>query len=404
MDVSINPNEDPDLFFCYNKLKQVSRSFAAVIIQLNGEVRDAICIFYLVLRGLDTVEDDMAFPEDKKIAELRQFYKHLDEPGWCMEGVGYEHEKHLLEHFHHVISVYHRLPQYLQEPIADICHRMGDGMADFISLEDVETTDQYELYCHYVAGLVGHGLTSLFAASGLENSHIADDMTAANSMGLFLQKTNIIRDYLEDIVEVPPRMFWPKDIWGNFTDDFHSFKHGNNSEAAVGCLNAMITDALKHIPDCLQYLEQLHEPSVFMFCAIPQVMAIASLTELYNNPKVFTGVVKIRKGQACQILLSCTDLVNVRKLFHKFCVELRQKLSPTDPSYEKTKQILVDVTAQNLSVLEREGVDMNDTSITRKLITRYEAVGGAFLYSVVDSLSSFWRATPEEEEEEEEEQ
>jgi len=31
------------------------------------------------------------------------------------------------------------------------------------------------------------------------------------TMGLFLQKTNIIRDYLEDIEELPaPRMFWPK--------------------------------------------------------------------------------------------------------------------------------------------------------------------------------------------------
>lgn len=32
-----------------------------------------------------------------------------------------------------------------------------------------------------------------------------------------LQKTNIIRDYLEDINEIPaPRMFWPHEIWGKF--------------------------------------------------------------------------------------------------------------------------------------------------------------------------------------------
>lgn len=32
-----------------------------------------------------------------------------------------------------------------------------------------------------------------------------------------LQKTNIIRDYLEDINEIPaPRMFWPREIWGKY--------------------------------------------------------------------------------------------------------------------------------------------------------------------------------------------
>lgn len=30
----------------------------------------------------------------------------------------------------------------------------------------VETVKEYDLYCHYVAGLVGIGLSKLFAASG----------------------------------------------------------------------------------------------------------------------------------------------------------------------------------------------------------------------------------------------
>ena len=38
---------------------QVSRSFAAVIRQLPSELAVDILIFYLVLRALDTIEDDM---------------------------------------------------------------------------------------------------------------------------------------------------------------------------------------------------------------------------------------------------------------------------------------------------------------------------------------------------------
>jgi len=65
-------------------------------------------------------------------------------------------------------------------------------------------------YCHYVAGLVGIGLSQLFAASGLEREEVGEDHHLANSMGLFLQKTNIIRDYLEDIVQ--GREFWPREV------------------------------------------------------------------------------------------------------------------------------------------------------------------------------------------------
>ena len=65
-------------------------------------------------------------------------------------------------------------------------------------------------YCHYVAGLVGIGLSRLFSASELESAEVGQDHALANSMGLFLQKTNIIRDYLEDILQ--GREFWPKEV------------------------------------------------------------------------------------------------------------------------------------------------------------------------------------------------
>ena len=50
----------------------------------------------------------------------------------------------------------------------------------------------------------------MFAASGLEREEVGEDHHLANSMGLFLQKTNIIRDYLEDIVQ--GREFWPREV------------------------------------------------------------------------------------------------------------------------------------------------------------------------------------------------
>ena len=44
--------------------------------------------------------------------------------------------------------------------IADITRRMGAGMAEFIEKE-VESVDDFDTYCHYVAGLVGIGLSKV---------------------------------------------------------------------------------------------------------------------------------------------------------------------------------------------------------------------------------------------------
>ena len=52
-------------------------SFAIVIQSLPAELRDVVCIFYLVLRALDTVEDDMAIAVDVKVPILRSFHENI---------------------------------------------------------------------------------------------------------------------------------------------------------------------------------------------------------------------------------------------------------------------------------------------------------------------------------------
>ena len=120
-----------------------------------------------------------------------------------------------------------------------------------------------------------------------------------------MQKTNIIRDYLEDINEIPKsRMFWPREIWGKYADKLEvyksisllpfaldnlnlilsfnliwlfrlcavqDFKYEENSVKAVQCLNDLVTNALNHVEDCLKYMSNLRDLSIFRFCAIPQV-------------------------------------------------------------------------------------------------------------------------------------
>lgn len=223
--------------------------------------------------------------------------------------------------------------------IAEMTNRMGVGMAKFIETE-VLTVEDYNEYCHYVAGLVGLGLTRLFHASGLE-SFQPDDLS--NSMGLFLQKANIIRDYLEDINEIPaPRMFWPHEIWGKFGTRLEDFKLEENSENAVRCLNAMITNALTHATDCLKYIEANKDESNLRFCAIPQIMAIGTLAECYNNINVFRGVVKIRRGITAKVMQTKT-ISDVYGTFFDFSRKIAEKIGENDDSASATRKHIEDI-------------------------------------------------------------
>lgn len=343
---------DADIAFCDDMLGKVSRSFAAVIRQLPYPLCLDICIFYLVLRALDTVEDDMEAyrgKESEKRDELLSFgEKRLSDPNCSIRDVGSGDERLLVENFGAVARVFLRLEASSQKVIRDITDQMGAGMAEYVAADLAQgTTDvaSYNKYCHKVAGLVGEGLTRIFVASGAEKQDLSGqgehvwpfcappttpggNLGLANSMGLFLQKTNIIRDYLEDFVD--GRAFWPQTIWrkhtktGNLGEFARPTAHGAGlllrvpgpagkvlakgvGVQALLCLNELVADALELVPDSLEYLERLRTPSIFRFCAIPQIMAIATLAECFDNPKLFTGVVKIRKGLTARLICSCVD-------------------------------------------------------------------------------------------------
>uniref|UniRef100_A0A7S0ZHI8 squalene synthase n=1 Tax=Timspurckia oligopyrenoides TaxID=708627 RepID=A0A7S0ZHI8_9RHOD len=322
--------------FCYEYLGKVSRSFAMVIMELDDELRDPVCIFYLVLRALDTVEDDTAKDSQARIDLCTQFYKKLELPEWSTSEYGYAHEKELLEQFSAVLACFGSLPEKYRKVISDITRRMGKGMAEHIHDKECISVADYDQYCFYVAGLVGIGLSSMFVASGREDRFFVENDHLSISMGLFLQKVNIIRDYLEDIHDA--RTFWPREIWSEFspTGELSAFKHPEYRMEAVECLNAMITDALRHVPDCIQYMSRIQNSFVFNFVAIPQVMAIGTLAECFNNPLVFEGIVKLRRGLTAKLVMKTKTMSALFKLYFDFAMNMKKKCQVADASYELT--------------------------------------------------------------------
>jgi hypothetical protein len=152
-------------------------------------------------------------------------------------------------------------------------------------------------------------------------------------MGLFLQKTNIIRDYLEDYVD--GRAFWPQEIWKQYTvsknGGLGEFADKKNISRSLHCLNHLITNALECVPECLEYLDLLKTDEVFRFCAI-------------------------RKGMAASLILDTNDVVGVHKWFSTFAKSILSRIPSNDPNAEKTRcicQTIVKLTNKEATVAKR---------------------------------------------------
>ncbi|KAJ6569401.1 isoprenoid synthase domain-containing protein [Mycena capillaripes] len=342
---------------CWEFLDMTSRSFSAVVKELEGDLARVVCLFYLVLRALDTIEDDMTLPASVKQPLLRNFDTHSVTPGWTFTGSGPdEKDRQLLVEYDVVVAeLAHLQPEY-RDVILEIAVKMGRGMADFVARSEsekkttpyLETIAEYDLYCHYVAGLVGEGLSLLFPASKKESPILATQLGLSNNMGLLLQKTNITRDFREDVEE--RRYFWPREIWGDrerYGGGFAapeemclplgvaqlSVAQEQQQRRALHVLSAQILDALRHAPASLDYLRLLKNQSVFNFVAIPATMAIATLELCFMNPRVFKGNVKIRKAVAAELIMRSANPREVGLIFVEYARRIHARADPADPNF-----------------------------------------------------------------------
>ncbi|KAM5470849.1 bifunctional farnesyl-diphosphate farnesyltransferase/squalene synthase [Microsporum audouinii] len=333
-------SETPTEKKCYEFLKLTSRSFYAVIMELHPELLMPICLFYLVLRGLDTVEDDTSIPLDSKEPLLRGFKDILEEDGWSFTGNRPEEkDRELLVQFHNVITEFKKIKPAYKAIIKDIADKMGNGMADYARRgerdeEIVKTIDDYDLYCYYVAGLVGEGLTRLFVEAGFARPELLDRPELFISMGRFLQKTNIIRDVREDHDD--KRRFWPREIWSRHVKEFGDLFKPEFRHQALNCSSDMVLNALSHVEHCIYYLSALREQSVFNFCCIPQTMAISTLELCFRNGTMFERNIKITKGTACRLMIDSTQNVRVAcDVFRRYARAIHQKNTSRDPNFLK---------------------------------------------------------------------
>jgi farnesyl-diphosphate farnesyltransferase len=161
-------------------------------------------------------------------------------------------------------------------------------MAEFVSSADsddagfvtsLDTTEDLDRYCYYVAGTVGHMLTALFGqVTPPILEHDYERMKSlATSFGLGLQLTNIIKDVADD--RERGHNYMPRQlclIAGIEPKDVQNGKYVSESREVV---RALVEKAQGHLCDALEYSMCLprKQRGIRAFCLTSLFFAVQTL-------------------------------------------------------------------------------------------------------------------------------
>ncbi len=259
-------------------LLKVSRTFALTIPMLPKNLQDVIANAYLLCRIADTIEDDKSLNNENKIKWLNlfsDFFKSdLSDESTLKELLSMQsfikdsanpYEFNLFKELDLCIN---RLLSFKKEEIYIVkkgVSILSSGMAYHLEHSVINTQDDLDTYCYYVAGVVGEFLAFLFInAKTTDDEKVLKDN--AISFGLGLQLTNIIKDRYED--KERNVEFLTKEML---------------SKSSKLCDEICI--AKGHLSDAISFIKAIHkkEKGLRAFCLLNVLMAIETLNLLAKN-------------------------------------------------------------------------------------------------------------------------
>src|SRR5262245_3966518 len=275
-------------------LEGVSRTFALTIPQLPATLYRVISNAYLLCRIVDTIEDEPLLEGTRKSYFCQQFLRALD-GGKNAESFGRqlsaslskqtpaaEHE--LIRNAPRVIQITRGFSAAEREALQHCVRVMAHGMTQFQLRHEkhgLQTLEDLDLYCYYVAGVVGQMLTRLFCLHSREiaESHHAL-MALADSFGQGLQMTNILKDVWEDYQI--GACWLPRQIFAEEGFDLRDLtKAGEQQEFRRG-IHRLVGIAHGHLRNALTYtlLIPRQEVGIRNFCLWAIGFAVLTLRKI----------------------------------------------------------------------------------------------------------------------------
>lgn len=292
-------------------LPKVSRTFAPTIRLLPNKLSQWVTVAYLLCRIADTIEDDVHLDKDEK-QRLLQEYANIFTKGAKTHKENFlsgiqnipEHstDVSLAKNLDKVISVYQTFNTAVRKQISIWVVEMSLGMKKFAQerskkkFQFLRSMKELDEYTYYVAGTVGHMLTSLFA-------HFSKKITPpivkrleqfSESFGKGLQLVNIIRDMKGDLRR--GQSYIPDEILKKYRLNRQSIFKAEQHEQAEKLFNELIQTAVGHLDRALDYIITLpkEETRIRLFCLLPVCWAMQTLRIIQMNTLALLQSEKIK--------------------------------------------------------------------------------------------------------------
>jgi farnesyl-diphosphate farnesyltransferase len=311
--------------FTQEILPQVSRTFDLAIRFLPKNLGRPVGLAYLLCRVADTFEDSpLLEPWQRKelllkYAELLNDYDTCDnklikelEMSFCgslpkiavpgEEGVADEApvmieslpSLRLVENLNLVFESVDMLPANFKYHIFSRVREMALGMANYTTLASGRQSDvsflrdeaDWDKYCYYVAGTVGHMLTDIFSDYVGFSSKTRERLHGlGRSFGLGLQKVNVLKDAVIDIRR--GICFLPQTVIDRYNISVDNAPGSGFNGDIPGLVNSMVEMCSHHFRDSLEYINAIPKKhlGLRMFLIVPVMLAGATLRLFAEYPQ-----------------------------------------------------------------------------------------------------------------------
>jgi farnesyl-diphosphate farnesyltransferase len=330
------------------QLDKVSRSFALVIPFIEPPVRDYLATAYLLCRVADNIED-CAEPHAWKQARFEEFQQMLDAPQAAARTLGAWEQcawPGLRADERQMMGAGLGLPLWqiyaaIPDPVrAHVSHwigvmatgmsRLGDGdqPPTFVRRQGIDvlaTELDYNAYCYYVAGTVGALASELIIQEyELPAAAAATLQARADACGRSLQKTNIVKDFAEDVRR---GVCYLPDTWLHAVDHAPLVLQGADlpwKARVIGNVLAELRDAVEYVLALPPKAQGYRRASLLcLFSSYHTMLAAAQ-----RHTTLFTAAhqVKISRATMVQCMSDAGKLLRDDQAIRRYCLQMADEV------------------------------------------------------------------------------